>query len=66
MPETLVAPGEKWLEVELNPEKNENLLRDLTRNFITRFLKSRPVRKAGPARVCELNITLRVFLKNLA
>ena len=50
--------GERWFDTEINSEKIENLLRDLTRNFLTRFLKSRRVRKAGPACLCELYITL--------
>ena len=58
VPETLIVPVERWFDTEINSEKIENLSRDLTRYFLTRFLKSRRVRKAGPARLCELYITL--------
>ena len=58
--ETLVVLDERSFRIEINPEEHEPLLRDITKNFITRFLKCKEVKKGGPEFLCELYITLRV------
>ena len=59
--ETLVVPSERWFDLEINPVEHDQLLRDITKCFITRFWKCRRVKKDGPEFLCEWYITLRVF-----
>lgn len=35
--ETLVVPSERWFDLEINPVEHDQLLRDITKCFITRF-----------------------------
>ena len=60
---TFVVPvlGERWFDVEINPEEHERLLADVTTNFVKNFLRSKRVIKIGVGCGCDLCISLRVF-----
>ena len=51
---TFVVPDERQFE------EHERLLADATTNFVTKFLRSKRVRKIGVGFGCDLYITLRV------
>ena len=60
---TFVVPvlGEKWSDVEINPEEHERLLADVTTNFAKNFSRGKRVIKIGVGCGCDLCISLRVF-----
>ena len=60
---TFVVPvlGERWFDVEINPEEHERLLPDVTTYFVKNFLRGKRIIKIGVGCGCDLCISLRVF-----
>ena len=60
---SFVVTSKKWFNKEIDAEKNETLLKDITTKFLTKSLKSRRVeKKIGHAfEICSLFRTIRVF-----
>ena len=58
-----VITGEKWFDVEIDSEQNENLLKALTTNFITRNFRTRRIamKEGHGYKLSNLYKKLRVF-----
>ena len=58
-----VITGEKWFDVEIDSEQNENLLKALTTNFITRNFGTRRIamKEGHGYKLSNLYKKLRVF-----